>query len=183
MNGRKINLGRRSLGVLVPDFHPSSIFPQERGFLSFFSLDQKCHCVDAGVLVPDFHPSSIFPRGRGFLSFFSLDQKCHCVGAWWVLLICKANFIEMRAKWATGYILKQEIPTFLNLLSGHVHLKCVVFCQCEGAFFSLSAHESLLFTRCKLSCYAFPAHISLVIPSYLPAVTPWTFLQWIYRLL
>ena len=133
--------------------------------------------------VPDFDPSAIFPQGIGFLSFYSLDHKCHSVGAWWVRLVCKANFIEMRAQWATGYILKQEMPTFLSLLSGHVHLKCVIFCQCEGSFFSLSAHEPLLFTRCKISCYAVPAHTSLVIPSYLPAVTPWTFLQWIYRLL
>ena len=64
------------------------------------------------------------------------------------------------------------MPTFLSLLSGHVHLKCVIFCQCEGSFFSLSAHEPLLFIRCKISCYAVPAHTSLVIPSYLPAVTP-----------
>ena len=47
MNGWNINLGRRSFGVLVPDFDPSSIFPQGIGFLSFYSLDHKCHSVGA----------------------------------------------------------------------------------------------------------------------------------------
>ena len=34
---------------------------------------------------------------EGFFLLFSFDWKCHGASALWVLLICKANFIVMRA--------------------------------------------------------------------------------------
>lgn len=52
---------------------------------------------------------------EGSLSLYSWDQKSHGVGAWWVLVICKANFIAMRAWWTMGYIWTQDIPTFPHL--------------------------------------------------------------------
>ena len=49
--------------------------------------------------------------------------------------------------------------------------ECVVSCQSEASCFALSAYGTLLLTRCLISCRLAPAHISLLLPSYLPAVT------------
>ena len=108
-------------------------------------------------------------RGEeGFLSLFSLDQKCHDIGAWWVLLICKANFIVMRAYWAKGYIQTLEIPAFPHLPLSPGHLsppRCVVSCQSGGSCFSLSAQGPPLFSRCMVSCHLAPAPLSLLVSS------------------
>ena len=45
-----------------------------------------------------FIPAPPSREEEGFLSLFSLDRKLHGVGAEWELLVCKANFIVMRAK-------------------------------------------------------------------------------------
>ena len=49
--------------------------------------------------------------------------------------------------------------------------KYVVSCQSGGSCFSLSAQGPPLFSRCVISCPLAPAPISLLIPSYLPALT------------
>ena len=43
----KIFTGKECLHVIFSDFHPSSIFQEEKGFLSFLSLDKKCHGFSA----------------------------------------------------------------------------------------------------------------------------------------
>lgn len=63
-------------------------------------------------------------------------------------------------------------PNFFVCSSDPDHPKCVVSLQSEGPCFPLSAHGPPLVTRCMFSCHLAPAPpISLLIPSYLPAVT------------
>ena len=46
--GWNIHWGRKSLGIILPDFHPSSTFPRGGGlFLTLLRLDQKCHSISA----------------------------------------------------------------------------------------------------------------------------------------
>ena len=117
-----------------------------------------------------------FSRGEGwFLSLFSLDQKCQGVSSKWVLLICKANLIVMRAQWTTGHSLKARdsclsLSVFVYCPDTY-HPKCMVSYQSRGSCFLLSAHGPLLFTICMISCHLAPDPISLRIPSHLPAGT------------
>ena len=43
MKGQNIHWGERGLGILFPDFHPSSTFLMGGGILSLFSLDHKTY--------------------------------------------------------------------------------------------------------------------------------------------
>ena len=49
--------------------------------------------------------------------------------------------------------------------------KCMVSCHSGSSCFPLSAYGSPLFTRCMISCHLAPAPLSLLLPSYLPAIT------------
>ena len=68
-----------------------------------------------------------------------------------------------------------EIPAFSQLsLSASRTLiipKCVVSCQSGGSCFSLSAQGPLLFPSYVVSCCVAPVPLSLLISSYLHAVT------------
>ena len=59
------------------------------------------------------------PSSRGeerFLSLFSLDKRCHGFIAWWVLLICKTNFIVMRYNEQQFTFRHRKFPPFLTFL-------------------------------------------------------------------
>ena len=45
--GVEYSLGGKDVGVILPDFHPSSIFQRKEGFISLFNLDWKCHGIGA----------------------------------------------------------------------------------------------------------------------------------------
>lgn len=51
------------------------------------------------------------------------------------------------------------------------HPECVVSYQSEASCFALSAYGTLMLTRCLISCHLASAHVSLLLPSYLPAET------------
>lgn len=62
-------------------------------------------------------------------------------------------------------------PTFLWLPPGHLSPQCEVSCQSGGSYFSLSAYGPLLIPRYIISCHLAPVPLSLLISSYLSAVT------------
>ena len=70
-----------------------------------------------------------------------------------------------------------EIPAFshlsLSVSRTLITPKCVVSFQSGSSCFSLSAREPPLFTRVVVSCHLAPAPLSLLTPSYLPALTLW----------
>ena len=114
-----------------------------------------------------------FSRGQeGFLSSFSLFPKYYGVGAWCVL-ICKANgiVIKIGEQWEKDCIWTQEIPAFPHFFGFYWDPNHPISGHSEGSCFSLSVYGPLRFTRCLISCHLAPAPISLLIPSYLPAVT------------
>ena len=59
--------------------------------------DMKCIGRIRKVLLCSSWKGAISLEEEGFWSVFSLDWKRHGVDAGWLLLICKANFIVMRA--------------------------------------------------------------------------------------
>ena len=61
-------------------------------------------------------------------------------------------------------------PFFVCFHGTYHPTSCVFSCQSGGFCFSLSAPGPLLFTSCVISCHLAPSPISLLIPSYLPAV-------------
>ena len=61
--------------------------------------------------------------------------------------------------------------SFFVCFQGTYQPECMVSCQSGGSCSSLSAHGPLLFTRWLFSSHLAPAPISLLISSYLPALT------------
>ena len=61
-------------------------------------------------------------------------------------------------------------PFFVCLQYTYLPKMCGFLSQSGGFCFSLSAPGPLLFTSCVISCHLAPSPISLLIPSYLPAV-------------
>ena len=62
-------------------------------------------------------------------------------------------------------------PPFSVCYPDLYHPRCVVSCHSGSSCFPLSAYGSPLFTRCMISCHLAPAPLSLLLPSYLPAIT------------
>ena len=123
-----------------------------------------------------FIPAPSSQGKQGFLSFFSFDQKHHGISTRWVLLICRANFTIIRVQRSKRLHSFSAIPAFphLSLSSSRIPiaLRCVVSRQSGGSCFSLSAYGlPLMLTSWMLSCHQAPTPLSLLISSYLPAVT------------
>ena len=126
------------------------------------------------VVLPDFCSSSTFPRGGRLLALFSLNHKCH-------VSVHDGYFLSVRmivvgAWWIDIYVRKMEIPSFppfLYMPPGQLPLKICGF---------LSVWRFLLFFACPWTPTVYKMHgflapglspLSLLICSYLPALTEW----------
>ena len=84
----------------------------------------------------------------------------------------KPNLTIMRAQWAKGYVWTQEIPAFPRLSLSATQLSKMHGLLLMWRFLlSFVCLWAPLFTTCMISGHLVPAPISLLIPSYLPAIT------------
>ena len=191
MEAWNIHWGGRSWGSSSLIFIPALLSRGEEGILSLFSLDQKCHGIDAWWVLP-IYKADLVMRSQ----WAKDDLWTHEVPTFPHFLYLLLGPILLEKKMATlSSVLALRIPGMGEpggLLSTGSHgvrhdwsdlaaaaaagtyiaPKSVASCQSEGSCFPLSACGPLQFIRCLISCHLNPDPISLFIPSYQLAVTP-----------